>query len=175
MKPLALSLITIGTLFSVSCSNSSAPNATKSYRGKSSTKNSLPRVPPRNIPGGVGDNWRYLGTTISNSVAIEINESSINKSPSNKYKYQDRKTVIEAGKFAYGSMPSYQYSLSNWLMDCDNKVFKINSTSIYDGYGKLIKSYSFDDNILSSAISHGSIAEKQYNYICNSYGRSIGY
>lgn len=153
---------------------------------KSHNRARLPKVPPKEIPGGAGDNWRYLGTSSNKLITIEINESSLIKSVGNAQgnvsKFQDRKTIIDPAQFSYqGLSPSYKYSLSWWLMDCDYKRYNITSTSIYDINGKLIKTYNFDNSSSTdleskwTTIDNGSLAELQYKYACLGINRNIGY
>lgn len=156
------------------CSSNKSPYS-KSYTGSSGkSKNSLPKVPARIVPGGSGDNWRYLGVTGNSALAIEINESSINKQSGNIYKYQDRKTVVNPANFAYNGTPNYYYSLSWWKINCDTKQYLTLETALYDGYGKSIKNYSFSNNSFANVAS-GSVAETQYNYVCNNVYRNVGY
>lgn len=166
-------IVTISTCL-ISCSSQSSSGAySKNY--KNSKKSSLPKVPPKIMPGGSGDNWRYLATTSDNQIAIEINDASISNNNSIN-KFQDRKTIINPTNFDYQSLtPKYKYSLSWWQMNCNQKQTLITATNIYDEYGKLLKSYSFDDNSGWTNIDRGSIAEQQYNYICNGVYRNLGY
>lgn len=162
------------SLLLISCASQSSSN-TYSKNHKSTQKSSLPKVPAKVLPGGSGDNWRYLATSDDNQIAIEINDSSISKNSSIN-KFQDRKTIINPAKFNYQNFtPNYKYSLSWWQLNCDQKQIIINSTSIYDEFGKLIKNYSFNSNNVWSNISSDSIAEQQYNYICNGTKRNLGY
>lgn len=146
-------------------SSTTTPNKTKSY---------LPKVPPRVMPGGVGDNWRYLGKTDNGSIGIEINNDSITAQDNNQYKFQDRKTVLNPSSFSYNGMPIYSYSLSWWSMDCSARQYQINSTALYDAYGKPINSYNFNQ-AQSSIVTSGSISEAQYNYVCNNSKKNVGY
>lgn len=156
------------------CSSNRNPYS-KSYTGSSSkSKSSLPKVPARIVPGGNADNWRYLGVTSNSSLAIEINESSINKQYGNTYKYQDRKTVVNPAGFAYNGTPNYYYSLSWWKINCDTKQYQTTETNLYDSYGKFIQNYSFSGNSLTT-IPAGSVADMQYNYVCNNVYRNVGY
>ena len=169
------SIILIIAISLVSACSSNKNPYSKSYTGSTSkSKNSLPKVPARTTPGGTGDNWRYLGLTSNSPLAIEINESSINKITNNSYKYQDRKTVVIPAGFSYSGTPSYYYSLSWWQINCNSKQYATTATTLYDSYGKLIKSYTFNQNQLT-AVTSGSVAETEYNYICNNTYRSVGY
>lgn len=168
-------LIVIAVFGMSACSSNRSPNYTKSYSGTSSkSKTSIPKVPARVMPGGDSDNWRYLGTTENGNLAIDINESSISNQQANTYKYQDRKTVVNPSNFAFNGLPNYRYSLSWWIMNCDSQQYTITSTSLFDAYGKPIKSYYFDQSKYSN-VTRGTISEKQYNYICNNNYRNIGY
>ena len=137
-------------------------------------KNPVPRVPPKQLPGGNGDNWRYLGT--DQQLAVEINESSISTSNGTS-RFQDRKTVIEPSKFDYqGLSVNYKYSLSWWQLNCSQKQYSIDSTSLYDLNGKLIQTYSVNSATSSWInIASGSMAELQYAYLCMGSNRSLGY
>ncbi len=147
-----------------------ATNSSKSYKGKKT----IPKVPTKQVPGGTTDNWRYLGTSQDGQIAVEISESSINKTAQN-VKFQDRKTLTNAPKTKNtGTLGNYKYSLSWWNMDCLNKQYYINNTTIYDDYGKLLKNYNFSSTQAIN-ISSGSIAELQYNYVCQGLNRQIGY
>lgn len=167
--------IIIGIVLLASCSSNSSPTYSKSYKSSTSkTKSSIPKVPAKIIPGGNGDNWRYLGATSNTAIRVEINESSITPQSAKQYKYQDRKTIVNPSNFAYQNTPSYYYSLSWWLMDCNSQQYIVNSTALYDVYGKPIKNYNFTDQNYSP-VTKGSIAEQQYNYICNNSNRNVGY
>ncbi len=172
-----VSLLLLSVLFTGCAFSSTGSKSRKS----SYKKSSMPKVPPKQVPGGTGDNWRYLGTSQDKMIALEINESSISKTQSpasGSYNiFQDRKTVIDPSKFNYqGLTPSYKYSLSWWQMDCSSKRYSISSTSIYDVLGNLIKTYPFNNTTPNwSNIDSGSLAELQYNYICLGINRSIGY
>lgn len=157
--------------------NGCATNSSSSYKkSKSKSKNTLPRVPAKSLPGGSGDNWRYLGSSQNGQLAIEINESSI-KTINEMNNFQDRKTVVEPAKFNYqGLTARYKYSLSWWQLDCNQRQYSIRSTDLYDAYGKLVKSYTFSGaDSDAAAIASGSIAELQYNYLCIGSNRSVGY
>ena len=134
-----------------------------------SWKSSVPKVPAKQLPGGSADTWRYLGST--NLVAVEINESSISTN-ANFDSFQDRKTVIEPNKLNYQGT-AYKYALSWWQLNCTHKQYLINATSLYDSFGKLITTYPLTTNW--STIASGSIAELQYNYLCQGTNRTLGY
>ncbi|TXI94249.1 MAG: hypothetical protein E6Q33_00245 [Neisseriales bacterium] len=162
--------ISILIIVSLGLSNC-ATNSSKSYKPKKST---IPKVPAKQIPGGTTDNWRYLGTSQDGQIAVEISESSISKT-ANSVKFQDRKTLTNTQKNSTsGTIGNYKYSLSWWNMDCSNKQYYINNTAIYDDYGKLLKNYNFSST-QAITISGGSIAELQYNYVCQGINRQIGY
>ncbi len=168
---LLLSLISV---LMTGCATNTNASSKSRY---SSRKSPVPKVPPRIIPGGSGDNWRYLGTTQNNTISDEINESSIQLSDGQKNisRYQDRKTIIDTNNFSYnGLTPKYKFSLSWWKMDCSQKQYLIDSSSIYDEYGKPLKSYRLDSSNWSP-VNSGSLAELQYNYICLGTNRGIGY
>lgn len=162
--------ISILIIMSLGLSNC-ATNSSKSYKTKKST---IPKVPAKQIPGGTTDNWRYLGTSQDGQIAVEISESSISKT-ANSVKFQDRKTLTNTQKNSTsGAIGNYKYSLSWWNMDCSSKQYYINNTAIYDDYGKLLKNYNFSST-QAITISGGSIAELQYNYVCQGINRQIGY
>ena len=146
-----------------------------SNKKSKSKKSPLPKVPAKQMPGGSGDNWRYLGTSTGNQISIEINESSLSKN-NNLSTFQDRKTIIEPSKFDYAGINSYKYSLSWWQLDCNLKQYSITNTSFYDNNGALIKAYRFDDAAnTNKQIDNGSIAQLQYNYVCLGINRNLGY
>lgn len=153
-----------------------ATNTNASSKSRYSThKSPMPKVPPRIVPGGSGDNWRYLGTTQHNTISDEINESSIQLVNGSINRYQDRKTIIDTNNFSYsGLTPKYKFSLSWWKMDCSQKQYLIDSSAIYDEYGKPLKNYRLDSSTWSP-VSSGTLAELQYNYICLGTNRGIGY
>jgi hypothetical protein len=156
-----------------SCSTTGGSSSYSRTHKGTSKKSSVPKVPPKVMPGGSGDNWRYLGSSDDRLITSEINESSITSGKINKF--QDRKTVVDQNKFNYQNLtPKYKYNLSWWRIDCSQKQYLIDSSSIYDVYGNLIKNYSFSGSNWSE-ISNASIAEQQYNYICKGIGRNIGY
>lgn len=171
--------IGIGTLLLFACSSTTSTgnnNGTSAYAKsyKSTKKTNMPKVPQKKLPGGNGDNWRYLGTTNDNLLALEINDTSITSSNSIN-KFQDRKTVIAPNKYNYQGQPNYKYSLSWWQLNCSQKQFMVTSSSIYDTYGNLLKNYSFSGNQQWSSVIDGSIAEQQYNYVCKGLNRTLGY
>jgi len=158
-------------LFVSILSNCAINSSNKTHKSK---KSSIPKVPAKQLPGGTSDNWRYLGTSQDGQISVEISESSINKTDT-QTKFQDRKTIINPTTLsASNAISKYKYSLSWWSMDCNNKQYFISSTAIYDDYGKLIKDYSFSNNQPIN-IGSGSIAELQYNYVCQGINRQIGY
>ena len=163
------------------CAYPGSSNQQNSHKTK---KSPLARVPVRTLPGGEGDNWRYLGTSADSLLALEINESSITTT-NNNISFQDRKTVVDPNKFNYsGFNPSalspsglnqnYKYSVSWWQLKCSQKQYTITSSSMYDAYGKLIKNYALNTSSWSN-INNGSIAELQYNYLCHGTNRNLGY
>lgn len=165
-------ILGILSIYMVGCATNTNANNKRRY---SSRKSTIPKVPPRVIPGGSGDNWRYLGTTQNNTISDEINESSIQLSNKQVNRYQDRKTIINTSTFNYnGLTPKYKYNLSWWKIDCNQKQYLIDSSSIYDEYGKLLKNYSLD-SAAWSPITGDSIAEQQYNYVCKGINRTVGY
>lgn len=174
-KTLAICLSTL-SLFACSTTSSGNGNTSSSSKSnyKSTKKSSMPKVPQKKLPGGNGDNWRYLGTTNDNLLALEINDTSISSSNSIN-KFQDRKTVITPSKYNYQGTPNYKYSLSWWQLNCSQKQFMITSSSVYDTYGNLLKNYSFSNNQQWSSVTDGSIAEQQYNYVCKGMNRTLGY
>lgn len=174
-NPKKILIAILSLVIIISCSSTKASYSANKPSRSSGTKSKFPKVPPKQVPGGIGDNWRYLGLTSDKLIAIEINESSI-KNNGLSTNFQDRKTIIEPKKFNYKTTPEYKYSLSWWQIDCSKQLYSINSTSIYDLYGNLIKSYSFGkQNIASSAIPQDSIANEQYQYICKGINRGLGY
>lgn len=166
-------IYTISILLSLvlGLSSCATKSSSKSYKGK---KSSIPKVPVKQIPGGTTDNWRYLGTSQDGQIAVEVSESSITKT-NNKVKFQDRKTITNSNpNSSSGALGNYKYSLSWWNMDCTTKQYYIANTTIYDDFGKLIKNYNFTSTQPIN-ISSGSIAELQYNYVCQDKNRQIGY
>lgn len=174
MKYINLITFTSCTII-VACSSPSTPYS-RSYNSTTTTKtkSSLPKVPPRIMPGGDGDNWRYLGRSNNGTIGVEINNDSISSQDNNQYKFQDRKTIVNPSGYAYNGTPSYRYSLSWWSLNCSTRQYQITSTALYDNYGKPVTSYNFDQT-QSSTASSGSIAEAQYNYVCNNIKKNVGY
>ncbi|MDD3266161.1 MAG: hypothetical protein PHC75_03135 [Burkholderiales bacterium] len=166
-------LIIIFTFTCISCSTS--PAKSKSSSSSYSSKSKMPRVPAKVLPGGNGDNWRYLGLSYNGSFGVEINDSSINAVGNNKYSFQERKTIMDTNLYPYPpNSLRYTYSISNWQMNCNNKSYIINSTVLYDQLGKQIKEMPlYSDK--EAQVKSGSIAWQEYNYICNGVGRNIGY
>ena len=147
-----------------------------------SSKTSVPKVPTIQKPGGDGESWRYLGTTNDGLLVDEINDSSISSGISNKntqvYNFQDRKTVTAPSKFDYPSdQPHFKYLISNWQMDCNNKVYLLNAATLYNESGiKIINyNYSSDSSVTWLKFSSGNFAQMQYDYICLSKNRNLGY
>lgn len=177
IKPLqstATALIIIASLTLGGCATDAS---SKKPSSRKTQRSSLPKVPPKVVPGGTGDNWRYLGTSKDQLIADEINESSISLVDAGKQlnRYQDRKTIVNTAQFNYnGITPNYKYSLSWWKIDCLQKQYLIDSTTLYDAYGKLIKQYSLNSNQWSQ-INADSIAQLQYNYVCQGINRGLGY
>lgn len=165
-----VNLIILG-LLTILLSNCAINSSTKNTKAK---KKPVPKVPAKQLPGGTTDNWRYLGTSQDGQIAVEISESSIAKTD-NQTKFQDRKTIINPTVLGnHNSLGNYKYSLSWWNMNCGTKQYFITNTAIYDDYGRLIKNYNFSNNQPIN-INGGSIAELQYNYVCQSINRQIGY
>ncbi len=141
-------------------------------------KANLPKVPKYVIPEGSGENWRYIGTTDNNQIAVEINESSITSTAIQIYKFEDRKTIVTPNTFIYQpSQKIYKYALGMWLMDCANKQYLLNKMSIYNIYGTFIQEYDYstDDSVKWLKFGSGGIGEMQYNYICLNQNRFLGY
>ncbi|RTK97520.1 MAG: hypothetical protein EKK64_01215 [Neisseriaceae bacterium] len=166
-----LSALIISTLFIYSCSNSSAPKQYTKTNKPSTGK--FPKVPKRVIPGGISDSWRYLGKSDSGKIAVEINDSSIAKLGNEKYKFTDRKTITNRNGFNFQSFPPHTYDVSEWIMNCSDKQYKITSKSIFDEYGTIIKTYDLSGNY--SSIRRNSIIDKEYGYVCKNEGKNIGY
>jgi hypothetical protein len=147
---------------------------------KQSYHKRLPRVPSLTLPGGKGDNWRYLGTTLNNEIISEINESSIKNVYSNEslYSFQDRKTIINPNNFTYPeNQPHYKYILGEWQLNCLDQTYIISSATIFNENGIKIASfdYSHDSNIRWIKFGKSSIGELQYNYVCLNKNRELGY
>lgn len=158
---------------SISCSTSNTKKYNKSPTTTSS-KSKIPRVPAKILPGGTGDNWRYIGISKDGLIGTEIDNSSIIAISNNQYKFQERKTIMDTNKMSYPSgMPKYMYSISNGKIDCNSKQYILNSTTLYDRLGKLIRTTQLD-NQYTNIVSKSS-AEQEYNFICNGLNRNIGY
>ena len=90
-----------------SCSTTGGSSSYSRTHKSTSKKSSIPKVPPKVMPGGSGDNWRYLGSSDDRLITSEINESSITSGKINKF--QDRKTVVDQNKFNYQNLtPKYK-------------------------------------------------------------------
>ena len=169
--------IVIGCIASLVGCATATNSKNSSSRSKKAPKSAMPKVPPRIMPGGNGDNWRYLGTTSAPEMADEINESSIKViNPSAQINsFQDRKTIVDTTKFDYqGISPAFKYSLSWWKIDCLEKQYLIDSSITYDEYGKQLKKYNINSNQWSP-VSNDSLAKLQYNYVCLGVNRTLGY
>lgn len=155
------------------CSSSKSPGQSRQYnKTNSSNKQGFPKVPKKVIPGGTGDNWRYLGKTSGGHLSIEIDDSSIASLGNNSYKFTDRKTVVNKSNFNYQNFPPYKFNISSWVIDC-NKQYKITATSLFDDLGTIIKSYELTGKY--SLINRNSIINSEYEYICNGRGKNVGY
>lgn len=147
---------------------------------KSNSNGRVPKVTTITPPGGNDKNWRYLGLSDDGKLIVEINDTSI--SQTNKpliYNYQDRKSVVNPNTFnSYTTgQPHYKYLLSNWKMDCNTKQYLILNTTLYDtsAIEQLRYDYSTDNSVKWIKIGSGSLAELQYNYICQNQKRNLGY
>jgi hypothetical protein len=168
---LRVSLIGFISLSLTSCAWFSSPP-------KKSTL-TLPKVPPVTVPGGSGDNWRYLGTSSDNQLVVEINDKSISVKGVQIYAFQDRKMVVAPHKFSsyLPNQPHYKYIITNWQMDCNNKQYLIETATLYNEVGAVLLTYDYSQNVNVKWIKFGSgsIAELQYNYICLNQNRMLGY
>lgn len=138
----------------------------------------LPTVPQAQLPGGKGDNWRYIGTTNDGQLIIEVNNDSIKSASPQVYSFQERKTVKDTSQFQYlSNQVHYKYILSDWLMDCNNKQYILSNVSIFNELGSQIEKidYSNNSNIKWLKFGSGTIAELEYNYICLNKNRQLGY
>lgn len=142
----------------------------------------LPHVPSIQLPGGRGDNWRYLGTTSNNEIISEINEISIksltNSSKKNIFSFEDRKTIINPNNFPYpDNLPHYKYALGTWQMNCKDKTYLLDNTTLFNEAGKQIANFNYKNSSDIKWIKFGksSIGELQYNYVCLNKNRILGY
>ncbi len=149
---------------------------------KTSSSGKVPKVSQIQKPGGDGDTWRYLGTANDGQLVDEINDSSISSGISNNntqiYNFQDRKTVIAPKKFSYPSnQPHFKYLLSTWQMDCNNKMYLLNSATLYNESGVKIINYNYanDSSVTWLKFTSGNFAQMQYDYICTNKNRNLGY
>lgn len=138
----------------------------------------LPRTPQAQLPGGKGDNWRYIGTTNDGQLIIEVNNDSIKSASPQVYSFQERKTVKDIAQFQYlNNQTPYKYILSNWIMDCNNKQYILSDVSIFNELGSQIEkiNYTNNTNIKWLKFGSGTIAELEYNYICLNKNKQLGY
>ncbi|MCE2705489.1 MAG: hypothetical protein LW807_00195 [Proteobacteria bacterium] len=165
----------IGNLI-VSCATSK--QNTSSINNNSNIKSILPKVPKTSLPGGNTDNWRYIGTTDNNQIADEIDNNSIKSINIQIYQFLDRKTIVSPNNFVYANQQQpYKFALGLWTINCIDKKYILNQMSIYDTYGTLIKTYDYtsDSNVKWLIIGDKTIAEMQYEYICLSQNKNLGY
>jgi hypothetical protein len=157
----------------IACSTSKINNSKSS-----DNKINLPRVNKVTIPGGSSSNWHYIGTDIDKNFSTEINESSIKLSRDNIYTYTDRKTIFKPSTLNYlPQQKKYKYHIANWLFDCDKKQFILLDMLTYDEFGNQLAKYDYKQNIKVKwyKIGTGTIADKEYNYICLNENRNLGY
>lgn len=144
----------------------------------SRTNLQIPKSPKFTLPGGSYNNWRYIGTTLDNQIADEIDDNSIKSVDIQTYQYQDRKTIISPRTFIYvqGQTP-YKFALSEWIMDCAKHAYLLQHVNIYDTYGAFIKNYDYskDNSVKWLNFGENTIASMQYNYICLNQNKMLGY
>ncbi len=166
-------IISILCLLNSGCSTS--PSSNKGTSKNHSTKNSLPKVPAKQLPGGNGDNWRYLGTSAELAISVEINEASIIHN-AELYTFAERKTIVNPQKFNYPDLAQrYKYSISWWKLNCGKHQYQISSNATYNELGVILTQYTFPSDITPSLIVAGSIADMEYQYLCNGLKRNLGY
>lgn len=153
-----------------------------SHTTSSSGQTHLPKVPPAAIPGGVHDNWRYIGTTDDGMLVIEINNNSISsaltKDNLQVFNFQDRKTVVSPGQFTYpANQPHFKYLINDWQIDCQNKKYIVLDATMYSQSGTQIGHYDYknDDSVKWIKFGSGSIADLEYKFVCQNQNRNLGY
>ena len=53
--------------------------SSSSSKSKPSNGERLPKAPATVVPGGSGNNWRYIGTSSDGQLVVEIDDNSIHK------------------------------------------------------------------------------------------------
>ncbi len=146
------------------------------------TKTNIPKIPQSQKPGGIGDNWRYIGTTNDNSMIDEINVNSISSGVSSDnaqiFNFEDRKTVTAPNKFAYPTNePRFKYLISSWQINCSTQEYLMRTTTLYNDTGTKLTAYDYtnNSNIKWLKLGNGSFAQMQYNFICLNINRDLGY
>lgn len=163
-----------GGIFLSGCGSLSSPES-KPYTGRIS----LPKAPALQIPGGNTSNWRYLGTSTNGKLIAEINNSSIvaTKDP-NQYSFQGRKTIYNPYAYTYANgQEPYKYIIENWLIDCTNKQYVLVNATTYNKLGVQLNTYDYtgDDSVRWMKFGDDSIANAQYEYVCQNKNRNLGY
>lgn len=173
-KYIFTAIIPIIALFISGCASYSS-SSSKPYNGKIS----LPKAPSLQIPGGNTSNWRYLGTSTNGQLITEINNSSIVATKdANQYSFQGRKTIYNPYTYTYANgQPPYKYIIENWLIDCTNKQYVLVSATTYNKLGIQLNVYDYkgDDSVRWMQFGDDSIANAQYEYVCQNKNRHLGY
>lgn len=169
-----ISLILI-TICVSSCAMFGGSNT--SNKSNKSKKSSLPKAMVPKEPGGRGNNWRYLGVSDDGMVITEIDNNSIKQvnTTANIYYYQDRKTITNPQEFSYPSNVRFKYVISEWNVSCDDKRYTLLQNTLYNESGSEIKKNSYQDLNAWRKIDNNSIADTQYQFICNNKNRNLGY
>ncbi len=135
-------------------------------------KSSLPKASRPQQPGGQGNNWRYLGISDNNQIITEIDNNSIKLINQNNliYYYKDRKTTTNNQNNL-----RFEYIISEWNMSCLNKNYILLQDTLYNESGIAIKTDSYQNQNNWRTIENDSIADAQYQFICNNKNRNLGY
>lgn len=151
-----------------------------SSRGTTHKKTALPKAPTIRVPGGIGDNWRYIGTTTDGLIVVELNNNSIQAVKNNNelFNFEDRKTVVEPSQYTYSAnQPHFKYIINTWQMDCQNKKYLLINANMYNQAAVSIGKFDYSNNndVKWLNFGEGSIADLEYKFVCLNQNRNLGY
>ena len=122
-------------------------------------------------------NWHYIGSSNINLMykyqySDTINDYSIHYLHNHIYAFDDKKIILKMLLYKYNynfvdyiNQAPFKFIITHWLIDCHNYIILPIKIVIYNDYFQIVKKYHITKKWYE--IKQGSIADKQFQYICS--------
>jgi hypothetical protein len=111
--------------------------------------------------------WQNLGVSPNGNILNEIDKLSI-KRQGTLVSFRDKKTIFNPKKENFLSTPVHKYSINQWLIDCQNRTFRLSSMTLFDEANRQIASFTYNaDQIKATPVVQNSASYQQMLFVCN--------